>query len=427
MGVDPAATCVERLEQLIALALGFHGWTRAELSRRLGRNASNIVPDSGLPKLDYIVALADVLDWPIDHVVDWIVGDSKKSAPLEDDGRSFEELNRAAYELHCEGKYAEVLQLGTIMTEKASTPVERVQASIRIAIAHGGSGRYRQMLETTQLALRQPFDSHLYRVALWDNMALAYHSLDSLPEASAVSRYLIANYESVELDDPTERSYTAAAVARSRYVYGDCARRFAEIDTTRVREHAEEARVYLSQAIGEFEDLASKFQPDSCYGVANTCRGSLMEVEVLLGLRNAEDAVNQILETVNSLEKRGYPIHDKLESYGWWCVYGANIALRHIDDPKFQQRSMLSFTQAADQIATRLSNWVLRQRVYALEYKRRAIAAELLGVEPEWTIGRHELQSLLGSIGRFPGFEAMGRAILQRAVVVDRPSPGISQ
>ena len=52
-----------RLNRFVDLARVYRGWSRTELSRVLGRDPSKLVPESGNPKLDLIVGLADALDW----------------------------------------------------------------------------------------------------------------------------------------------------------------------------------------------------------------------------------------------------------------------------------------------------------------------------------------------------------------------------
>ena len=66
---DPANDRRHRLGQLLDLAQNYRGWTRKQLSAELGRDPTKLVPGSGVPKLDVIIALAKTLDWTLDDVV----------------------------------------------------------------------------------------------------------------------------------------------------------------------------------------------------------------------------------------------------------------------------------------------------------------------------------------------------------------------
>ena len=47
----------QRLEELLDLAQAYRGWNRKKLALALSRDASNLSPASGLPKLDFLVEL----------------------------------------------------------------------------------------------------------------------------------------------------------------------------------------------------------------------------------------------------------------------------------------------------------------------------------------------------------------------------------
>ena len=81
----------ERLNQFVDLARVYRGWTRGELSKALGRDPSKIVPESGNPKLDLLVGLADALDWQIGDVAESVWNEHPEE---KDDytGLAYEEL-----------------------------------------------------------------------------------------------------------------------------------------------------------------------------------------------------------------------------------------------------------------------------------------------------------------------------------------------
>ena len=72
---------------------------------------------------------------------------------------------------------------------------------------------------------------------------------------------------------------------------------------------------------------------ESYEGVARTCRGGIMEAEVVLGLRDARSVIAEINDGLNDvIDLTTIESGDMLESYGWWCIFGCNISIRHISD-----------------------------------------------------------------------------------------------
>jgi len=66
--MNPNVARRDRLSRFVDLARVYRGWSRQELASNLGRDLSKVVPDSGNPKLDLVVALADALDWNVGDV-----------------------------------------------------------------------------------------------------------------------------------------------------------------------------------------------------------------------------------------------------------------------------------------------------------------------------------------------------------------------
>jgi len=113
------------------------------------------------------------------------------------------------------------------------------------------------------------------------------------------------------------------------------------------------------------------------------------------------------------------PPGDWLESYGWWSIYGCNIALRHLEDPSFH-RAMAVFTNKAVEIADRLGNWTLRERAFSLEHLRRRRLSRTTGFEADWVLDQEDVRTIAGTMGRFPSFRDTGWRILAEARIVDQ-------
>lgn len=62
-----------RLVTLLGLAQRVRSWTRRDLAAALGRDPSNLLSATGLPKIDVACRLADVLQWPRGHLLDAVV------------------------------------------------------------------------------------------------------------------------------------------------------------------------------------------------------------------------------------------------------------------------------------------------------------------------------------------------------------------
>ncbi|NCF40944.1 MAG: hypothetical protein GWP75_12595 [Planctomycetia bacterium] len=109
---------------------------------------------------------------------------------------------------------------------------------------------------------------------------------------------------------------------------------------------------------------------------------------------------------------------DLLESWGWWSIFGCNIALRHLDQATMH-RPMAILTNKATEIANVLGNWALRERAFTLENFRRQRIADLTGMQPDWFLDEEEIRTISGTMGRFPGFREVGWRILDAAHIFD--------
>ena len=74
-------------------------------------------------------------------------------------------------------------------------------------------------------------------------------------------------------------------------------------------------------------------------------------------------------------------VGDELESFGWWCIFGCNVALRAERDERRVQSAMAIFTNKADEIAERLDHWAMRERVFTMEHTRRERSGEAADFE----------------------------------------------
>ena len=407
----------KRLEQLLNLAQTYKKCSRKQLARALGRDPTKLVPGTGVPKLDLVVELAGVLDWPVGEVAMFLwARQSGSTAAGGGDDDDFESLNSSAREAHRCGRYRSMLDLARRALAVATTPDQRAKACNRQVGAWDGLGRYTEVLQACKQGLQEQGVAPEFRRVLQSNLANAYYSLWSLVESGAIAQNLLGWYRENRPRSATDRKTNAFAY----YVSGHTLRRLISVESRQTTVLAEAAAADLRQARERYTELAEQLDDQSFAGIARTCHGGLIETDVGLGRRPPQDGLAELvagLELVRDVSSE--LVGDQLESYGWWCIFGCNIALRHLDDERELQKHMAVFTNKADEIADRLDNWSMRERVFTMQYKRWARAVNVSGLDMPCVIDSDDVRVIAGTMGRFPTFRETGWRILQSAQVVE--------
>ncbi len=406
----------QRLEQLLELAQAYRGWSRKRLAKALRRDPTKMIPDSGNPKLDFVLDLSRALDWPLDVVVESLFGaDEPVHSEVTTDALDVEALDAAAKKAHREGRYSDMITLARRSYMIADAPEQRAVACNREAGGWDGLGRYASVLEAIQRGLRESDVSTDVRMLLKVNLANAYYTLWQLVESRATARDLVDWFE----DHPpsTKRQFVVQAFAY--YVRGHSFRRLIELEPQHIKHFAALAHTDLEHSRRLHEQLADEYSDEAYRGIARTCEGGIMEIDVALGNVAPEAALERFSDELDHLiDPAAYPVGDQLEAMGWWCIFACNIALRHISDEKKLQQSMALFTNKADEIANHLDNWSMRERVFTMEFARRQRMTDWTGIEPDWAIDSDDVRVLAGTMGRFPAFHGTGWRILQTAKVI---------
>jgi len=152
--------------------------------------------------------------------------------------------------------------------------------------------------------------------------------------------------------------------------------------------------------------------------MANTCHGGLLEVDVEVGLRSPQSVVQELLGGLDrTVEGKAGLAADWLESFGWWCIFGANVALRYLKGRELQ-RTMGVFTDKALELADRLDSWALRERVFTMQYTLHQVLADSTGLELDFTIDDEDVRMITGTMGRFPAFRGIGWKIFQTGKII---------
>ena len=398
-----------RLESLLNLARVRRGWSRAQLARALDRDPTKILPDSANPKLDYVIKLAEVLEWPVGEVVDAIW--SGYEAAGNGAPASFEQLNEQIAGAVRNADYAAVVDLSQKMFRAARTPDERAHACVREAAGWDGMGRYQKVLDAVRRGLAQAGISTRLRLVLQASLANAQYTLWDLTPALGTAEVLADWYEA----NPPTRDVDQKRVAYVYYVRGNTRRCLMTVEPDAASAHAERAHADLSKAAAMYESLAQAFNDHGLRGVANTCKGGLMEVDVEMGRLEPLAAVTQIRAALDASGLPGADLPgDWIESYGWWCIFGSNIALRHLKGRDLQQ-SLNHLTAKALEIAERLDNWAMRERVYTIQYALHTLMVDATGLELALDIDDQDRSLITATMGRFPAFRETGWRLLDSA------------
>lgn len=411
----------EKLQTLLNLARVARGWNRAELARALGRDPTKLLPESANPKMDYLVHLAEALEWPVGDVVDAIRDAGGARGIVPDPTASFEQLNDRLLEAHRAGRFEEVVDLARSMFEAASSGDERAHACVREAAGWDGMGRYPKVLEAAQHGLRQGPLSTRLRLVLQATLANAQYTLWDLTPALGTAEVLCRWYE----ENPPTKLFDWKRVAYIHYVRGNVHRRLMALEPENILVHAQAAKVDLARSVEHYERLAAELSDDSLDGIANTCRGGLIEVGVELGELTAREAVDRMLDRLSEVDASDpEATGDWMESHGWWCIFGSNIALRRLQGRDLQ-RSLSVFLSKALEIADRLDNWAMRERVFTIQYTLHNLMVDATGLDLAFTIDDQAQTHIGATMGRFPSFRETGWKILKSARVVRAQNEGV--
>ncbi len=408
----------ERLHQLLEWAMSCRGLSKTQFAKALGYHRSWVYPETDNPKMDLIVRLRDLLDWSSDQIIDFITAGLSPAIPPAGDlnvsGLSFDEIAQMAGEAYRAGEQVKSLHYASKLHEMAQTPAQRAEAYNRESIGWDGLGRYTKSLEAERQGLREPAIPTELRLTLEANLAGSYYTLLEPSSAHGLARTVLEWFDYHKPTTTRERETQAFAY----YIAVSVAQQLAWHDPRNAEFHAQNAVRNLARAIDLYCALARDASQPNLEGVANTCRAGILEAEVALGRRKADIAVAELLDGLPAMiSGDDAPMGDWLESYGWWCVCGASIALRYLRGADLQ-RAMAVFTQKLLDIADETDNWAFRERALRAEYELRSMVARTTGYVPEYTLDIEELRSILGVMGRFPGFQPLGWEILNNSRLV---------
>lgn len=404
----------DRLRRLVDLARVYRRWSRQQVAEALGREASKVVPESGNPKLDLVMALSEAMDWEPGHVARCVWHGNARETDASIAGRSFGDLESEAMLASRSGQWHRLDRLARAMRACARVGPDRAAASHLRAVACAGDGRFADTLRHAQSGLLEIDVPPHTQLLLMRDLACAHDALGHLVESGAVSMQIIGRIGSAPMT-PEMRECQAYAF----WIRGNASRRRIDTDSSLAQQHAADASADLHAAMSAYTGIGADEPGLSATAMAHRCAGALVECDTVLGNLAPADAVRRIEGTLGAVvDVDEYPAGDWLESHGWWAVFGCGIAMRSLSAAPLQ-RCMAVFTNKAAEIAERVDSWPLRERAFSLEHVRRERAAEEAGIQPEWILDRDEMRMVAGAVGRFPAFRDTGMEILATARLIE--------
>ena len=409
----------DRLHQLFELARSYRNLTLSELAARMDRSPSNILRQGDNPKLDLIIGLANCLDWTIDEVTRFIWS-GKSTAKIDHQGTpassgpiaslSFANLENRARQAREEGRLGALIETVDQMQKSAKTVKQRASVLLSRAIIAAASGNPSQQEHAGQQLVideRLPQEFKLMGLA---QIAQANLSLGRLSAANDHAKAVIRHTQDLvfDIDDEvTCEKYRARAAAQE--VRGHLACRQLnrpigrwKVNTAACRRDASQARRWLD---GTYDEV----RPDHITASITRCNAALTELDVALGNMQADDAVAMLQSQISEQ----VPLHhDLVESLGWVCVYGADIAMRFMSPSRQQQCSLGTFSEKGFELADRIDGWQLRERLLTLDYEGNKILESEQKKRITRIIDNDDVRLINSTMRRFPNFRSIGLDIL---------------
>lgn len=474
-----------RLKELVLLAAAFNGWSLRQLADALERDPSKLVPDSGAPKVDLIMRLAESLGWNVDDLLSHLHApvraaqtddDSTDDAPGADPDPIDPDAASAAKALdelvgRCDGTTlarrdelpgqapalapalapapAPATASATDAFDAAASSPSRERDEFRIRALHAAAlkkldrGRHAEAIEAFRAALaastslESPHD-RAYRADLLLGLADAHHRLGEAIEGRAIASEALAAARWVAADR------TSLLAARSLLLRATCSRDLLERRRGNLADSIEDA---LCDVAGAERLLAAdSSSPPATRGTSGSSSGPMPDAtsggplgaqpSVILhraiGLRIELDSLREptrgpaalariLAELDGVVDVEAVTDTALLESHGWWCVSGFAIAQRHLRGATLH-RTLGILSNKVDEIASRVDSWPLRERVLTLEFERRERLLDDGGSPGAWILDHEDVRTIVGCIGGSRRFRAIGLDILRSATFVDTPT-----
>jgi len=399
----------ERLEELVALAQSYRELSRRDVAERLGRDPHNLIPDTGNPKVDFVVKLAALLDWSVEMVVQELYEKPATSAEEDRPAAVARERNRRAWDLLKAERWEDAAaQLSEVIDGPAPAEAKAYACQLLVT-ALESQGRYLDAMLAARTGLRSSVPGSQEALRLRALLAFGNYVTGSVYEAEGLAGALLAELGELDRADPLRQTQAFAFFVRGQ------ARRCIAVRAGDVDPRVGAlAAADLERAIVLFEDYAVRGTASWDAGLAEIARAGLFELRALGGEYSTEQAIEIAMARLEGTERIDELNSTAAEALGWWCVFAANVVLQRLPAEGQRDRLMGILTNKADEVANRLGHWALRERVLTLEHQHgagAAAAAELR--EQAECLDSEDLRSVAGTMSRFPEFRPIGWQILR--------------
>ncbi|MCA9309566.1 MAG: hypothetical protein KDA21_00030 [Phycisphaerales bacterium] len=407
----------QRMHRLVDLARMTHGWSMDQLAGALARTPADVYPESDNPGMDFFMRLAGILEWRVGDVIEVIWGDPQVNGNGRSNG-SIEDRWSALYDqwvdMHRHGRQnQDLVRVARDMRLIADTPSRRALTCALEGIGWDALGRYVEAADAFRMGLQiTPITASLRR-NLQGNLASAMYSLWDLFPAAAMADSLVHWFESNPPDDIPDRKRHAFIL----YVRGNTHRRMITHHPEQQEAHALQAFDDLSKAAALNRALAEELGEARLAGIAHTCEGGLLEVEVELGRRDATEAIDAFNNRLNEVENPASWAGDWIESFGWWAIFACNVIRRHVQG-EARQDAIRTFTCRALNFADIRDNWAIRERAFSIQYAELEKVGQFSTPSQDQPIDHVDQALIAAMISRFPTFRPVGWKILDATHVV---------
>lgn len=432
----------DRLVHVLDLARMYRGWTRQEVAAALGREPSKMIPESGNPKLDLVMGIARLLEWPVGEVAECLWGD-RLVAPSPDD---FERIG-------VDGARQTSRAHGALGADRdpCSGAIRYGRALLDESRLRRRDGRYQQAIELLQRGLMLPNLPRLLRAEVQISLAEEHCTLWHLAEARSLASEVLRWANRDEIGDggpgiPSRHGANSNSGRTDGLDAGDLAWRRQQARALAVRGHSLRRSIAVDPALAPqhaaaaLRDLEAAERAASELGLAaltHRAAGGLVECRVELRLIEPDTGVAAILESLDGVIDLDFVDPELVEAWGWWCIFGANVVRRHLRGAA-AQRTLGILANKAMEIAERIGDWALRERAFSLDHERGAddgvrddtgnrraslddgISIAVGGDDDAPPMLDHDdIRSIIGTMGRFPHFRETGWALLRRATLIE--------
>lgn len=408
----------QKLEQMFELARIARGWNRTQLAQALGRDPSRMVPPSGNPKLDVVVKLARVLEWPVGDVVealydgdsddlDLIIGQQvdttieDRMAGLDGDG-----LYELALELSCTGRHNDCVVAARQMRTVGGRPSTIGEGWSFETVSWISLGRFVQAMESACAGLACNDLPNWLRQNLTCNLVESLYALQRLSLAlglcDSTLRELLYKFDANSKADMHHK--TVLSVLKGKIL-----RAVALQDTDGRNDALRGAEQELSQAIRLCDRYVGELPESALEARRLECEFALQSVHVESGGISAGSMCRDLLTRLDKCTDPAHVDSEELEAIGWCCVYGCDVAVRHLVGADRQQ-VVAVLSNKLIEIADFLEHWLLRERAMTLQY-----AIGVSGIDGIAAIDDADRANIVSTMGRFPQFRPIGWRLLEGA------------